>query len=88
MTVQVQPPGFAPPLPAVGVPTGGVAAAHTTVISIGVMLLVIVILVELAGEGHEWAVGIGALLVSAILIAGFRASPSQLATIGSYPAVP
>lgn len=61
-------------------------SAHTTIVSIGVMLLVLVILVEIAGANHEAALGVGALLFSAILIAGFKIGPAKLNTIASYPA--
>lgn len=65
-----------------------IPAAHTTVVSIGVILLVIIVLVTIGGESHTAALGVMALFLSVIIIAGFRLSPAQLNTISSYPSVP
>lgn len=64
-----------------------VGGAHTTVVSLGVMLLVLIILVELAGTSHSAAVGVGFLLLSVIAVAGITHS-GNLKSLSQYPAVP
>lgn len=64
-----------------------VGGAHTTVMSIGVLLLVTIILVELAGTSHAVAIGIGILLVAVIAIAGMTHA-GTLNKLSQYPAVP
>lgn len=62
-------------------------SAHSTLVSLGVILLVTILIVELAGVNKELA-GIGALLfVGALLIQGIS-HPGELNTISKYPAVP
>lgn len=65
-----------------------IPAAHVTVVSIGVMVLVIIVLVTLGGESHTAAVAVMLLFLSGIVLAGFKLSPSQLNTISQYPSVP
>lgn len=67
--------------------TDNVGGAHTTVVSIGVILLVSIILIELAGTSHAAAIGIGFLFVAVIAIAGMTHSGS-LQKFSHYPATP
>lgn len=62
-------------------------SAHTTVVSLGVIILVTILIVELAGVNKEWAAIGGLLFVGAILIQGI-VHPGELNTISKYPAVP
>jgi hypothetical protein len=64
-----------------------VGGAHTTVVSIGVILLVTIILVELAGTSRGAAIGVGFLFISALAIAGMTHSGS-LQNFAKYPATP
>lgn len=64
-----------------------VGGAHTTVVSIGVILLVTIILIELAGTNHSLAIGIGFLFVAVLAVAGMTHSGS-LQSFSQYPSVP
>lgn len=64
-----------------------VGGAHTTAISIGVLVLVTIILVELAGVNRSAAIGVGFLFLSVIAIAGMTHSGS-LQQFSKYPAAP
>lgn len=77
-------------------PTGGtnvplgsdnVNGAHTAVVSIGVILLVTIILVELAGTSRGAAIGVAFLFFSVIAIAGMT-HPDTLQSLSQFPAVP
>lgn len=80
----------APPVPPVpGVPNvqDNVGGAHVTVVSIGVMLFVSIILIEVAGMNHTAAIAIGLLFLSVIFIAGMTHQGS-LNKFAQYPTVP
>lgn len=46
--------------------------AHKVLIGILVLVVVLMLLVEGAGESHEWGVGIGLLLLGPLLILGME----------------
>jgi hypothetical protein len=64
-----------------------VGGAHTTIVSIGVILLVTIILIEVAGMSHGAAIGVGFLFISVLAIAGITHQTS-LQSVSQYPAVP
>lgn len=64
-----------------------VGGAHTTIVSIGVMIFVAILLIELAGVSHQMAIGIAFLLIAVIAIAGMT-HQGKLQNIASYPALP
>lgn len=64
-----------------------VQGAHTTVVSIGVIVLVTIILVELAGTSHSAAVAIAFLFLGVLAIAGMT-HMSSLQNLSQYPAQP
>lgn len=64
-----------------------VSGMHTTVVSIGAILLVTIILIELAGTSRTAAVGVGFLFLAVIAIAGMTHS-GNLSNIAKYPATP
>lgn len=61
--------------------------AHTSLVSIGVIILVTIILVELAGVNKDWAAFAGSLFLGVILIKGMT-DPGALSSISKYPAAP
>lgn len=64
-----------------------VGGGHTTVVSIGVILLVTIILIELAGTSKVAAISVGFMFLAVITIAGMTYS-GNLQSIAKYPAVP
>lgn len=89
MTTSFYPGGPGSP-PAFMAPQGSdnVGGAHTTVVSIGVILLVTIILVELAGTSHTIAIGVAILLVAVLAIAGMTHQGRLSQFTSKYPAVP
>lgn len=61
--------------------------AHTSLVSIGVILMVTILLVELAGVNKDWAAVAGLLFLGVLLIQGMTHSGS-LANLAQYPKAP
>jgi hypothetical protein len=61
--------------------------AHTTVVSIGVILMVTILLVELAGINKDWAAVGGLLFLGVLLIQGMTHG-GELQTLEQYPKAP
>jgi hypothetical protein len=68
-------------------PPDNVGGTHTAVVSIGVMLFVTIILIELAGTSHLAAIGVGFMFIAVVAIAGMTHYQS-LQSVSKYPAVP
>lgn len=52
--------------------TGDILTSHKVLVGILFLVVVLVILVEGAGESHEWAVAIGLLLMGPLLMEGMN----------------
>jgi hypothetical protein len=62
-------------------------SAHRTLVSLGVILIVTILLVELAGVNKDWAAFAGLLFLGVLLIQGIT-HPQSLQGLEQYPAVP
>jgi hypothetical protein len=61
--------------------------AHTTLVSIGVILLVTIVIVQLAGINKDWAAVGGLLFLGVLLIQGMTHSDA-LSNLAQYPEIP
>ena len=64
-----------------------VGGAHTTIMSIGAIIVVTIVLIELAGTSRTAAIAVGFLFLGVIAIAGMTHGGS-LQNLSKYPAVP
>lgn len=53
-------------------PTVNADTAHKVLVGIVVLIVVLMLLVEGAGESHEWGVAIGLLLLGPVLLLGMN----------------
>ena len=68
-------------------PPTSVEGTHKTLASLGVILLVTVLLVELAGVNKDWA-GVAALLFVGVLLIQGMTHSGELQEISQYPTLP
>lgn len=77
----------APPVPGVPQASDNVGGTHIAVVSIGVIIFVSIILIEIAGMNHTAAIAVGFLFLSVIFIAGMT-HQGKLNNLTQYPAIP
>lgn len=67
------------------VSASSISTSHKVLVGVLFLVVVLVILTEAAGESHEWAMGIGLLLMGPLLIEGMNNSARFASWAGNNP---